>query len=143
MELLFEHDSSLVVSGPRQGNTGVERLLAGQMASDYFPVPLYSLAAATDFDDLVDGEIAEGSIRISTMRVRHPSVTVAIRLRVGDLTICYAPDNELDGPTHGVDDPDWRERMVGFVAGADLLLHDAMYTDQEYEQSKRALLDDL
>jgi phosphoribosyl 1,2-cyclic phosphodiesterase len=134
--LLFESDTSLVVSGPRQGEDGVARLLAGQMDPNYFPVPLYSLAAATDFEDLGDGELEEGSIRIDGMRVRHPSVTMAIRLRVGGLTICYAPDNELDGPTHGVDDPDWKARMLDFVRGADLLIHDAMYTDREYEHCR-------
>jgi len=40
----------------------------------------------------------------------------------------YVPDDELgDDP-----DPAWYRNLVEFVGGADLLLHDAMYTDAEY-----------
>jgi phosphoribosyl 1,2-cyclic phosphodiesterase len=134
--LLFEPDTSLVVSGPRQGDAGVAGLLAGQMDPNYFPVPLYSLAAATDFEDLADGRLSEGSIGISAMRVRHPSITMGIRLQVAGHTICYLPDNELEGPTHGLDESGWRKHLVEFVRDADLLLHDAMYTDREYEHCR-------
>ena len=64
--------------------------------------------------------------------MKHPSYVVGYRVEVQGTVICFIPDNELDGTDYPVGD-DWRERLVRFVGDADLLLHDAMYTDEEYE----------
>ena len=46
--------------------------------------------------------------------------------------VCFIPDNEVEGEGYEVA-ADWRSRLVDFVHGADLLIHDSMYTDEEYE----------
>ena len=66
------------------------------------------------------------------MRVRHPSFTVGYRIERAGKSLVYIPDNELEG-----DDPqgfvDWRQEFVNFVGDADVLIHDSMYTDEEYQ----------
>ena len=48
----------------------------------------------------------------------------------GGREIAYLTDNELGpGGTYPVSG-DWRARLVRFLAGADTLIHDAMYSDQ-------------
>jgi ribonuclease BN (tRNA processing enzyme) len=48
--------------------------------------------------------------------------------------VAYVTDNELGaGGTYPVS-PDWRERLVQFLAGTDTLIHDAMYSDQFIQQ---------
>jgi len=49
----------------------------------------------------------------------------------GGVSVVYVTDDEL-GPTGQYDvGPNWRERFVKFIGGADLLIHDAMYTPEE------------
>jgi phosphoribosyl 1,2-cyclic phosphodiesterase len=56
-------------------------------------------------------------------------VTYGYRVSADGAVAVYIPDNELgDAP-----DPAWYGALVEFVRGADLLLHDAMLTDAEYE----------
>jgi phosphoribosyl 1,2-cyclic phosphodiesterase len=66
------------------------------------------------------------------MRVRHPSHTVGYRVEHDGRVVCFVPDNELKGPTGTDSEHAFWSRMVTFVQGADLLIHDAMYTEDEY-----------
>jgi ribonuclease BN (tRNA processing enzyme) len=67
------------------------------------------------------------------MRVRHPANTLGYRLEMaGGRSIVYVTDDEL-GPAGDYDvGPNWRRRFVDFIGGTDLLIHDAMYTPEEY-----------
>ncbi len=129
--LLFNPAASLNVTGPKQQNMDVRTIFAGQMGPIYFPVPFYSLAATLNFDELNEGTREVGGIRVSAMRVRHPSFTVGYRLDVEGRRVCYIPDNELEGGMYGTG-PDWHKRLKAFIRNADVLFHDAMYTDEEY-----------
>jgi ribonuclease BN (tRNA processing enzyme) len=67
------------------------------------------------------------------MPLRHPGSTLAYRLapRTGGPGVVYITDNELGpGGTYDVG-PGWRDELVAFTAGADLLLHDAMFSADE------------
>jgi ribonuclease BN (tRNA processing enzyme) len=51
-------------------------------------------------------------------------------------TFAYVTDNEL-GPGGRYDvGPDWRAELVRFIEGADLLVHDAMYTPDDVESHR-------
>lgn len=118
------------VHGPRAGAHGAAEAFAGQMAGEYFPVPMDVLPARIDFADADPGEPwTDGAAEVRAFAVRHGSVTHAYRLSAGGASIVYAPDNELGGA-----DERWYADFVDFVRGADLLLHDSMYTDAEYER---------
>jgi phosphoribosyl 1,2-cyclic phosphodiesterase len=69
------------------------------------------------------------------IRVKHPSFVLGYRIRIGGRTICFIPDNEIEGDGSQVG-PDWDRRLREFVRGADLLIHDSMYTDREYPSRK-------
>ncbi|MBW3534783.1 MAG: MBL fold metallo-hydrolase [Gemmatimonadetes bacterium] len=128
---LYQPEARLRIVGPAQQDMDVRSLFAGQMGPIYFPVPFSAVAATATFDHLNEGTWEEGGIRVSAMRVRHPSFTVGYRLEAEGRTLCYVPDNELVGASHETADR-WRERFTRFVGGADVLIHDAMYTDEEY-----------
>jgi ribonuclease BN (tRNA processing enzyme) len=69
---------------------------------------------------------------VDAFRADHPGVTYGYRVSAAGATAVYVPDNELgDAP-----DPAWYRGLVEFVGGADLLLHDAMLTDAEYERRR-------
>jgi len=126
---IYQPATRLRVHGPRQGDVSVDQALSGQMSPLYFPVPLEAMAAEVHFAS-ADGQPWHGDgVSVEAFRVQHPGVTFGYRVSAGGATAVYVPDNELgDAP-----DPAWYRDMVAFVRGADLLLHDAMLTDAEYE----------
>jgi phosphoribosyl 1,2-cyclic phosphodiesterase len=125
---LYDPATRLTVHGPREGDVSIEAAIEGQMSPLYFPIPLQALAATVEFA-AADGRPWErDGVEVRSFRVRHPGVTLGYRVSAGGASLVYVPDNEIgNGP-----DPRWYRAMVEFAAGADLLLHDSMYADDEY-----------
>ncbi|HEX6749356.1 MAG TPA: MBL fold metallo-hydrolase [Longimicrobium sp.] len=124
---LHHPGTHLCIHGPRQGDVPVDRAFAGQMTPLYFPVPLSDVPATVEFAAADGAPWSEGGVEVTAFRVRHPGVTLGYRVSAGGASVIYVPDDEL-----GDADPRWYAGMVEFARGADLLVHDAMYTDAEY-----------
>ncbi len=128
---LYDPTSRIRIFGPPQDGVDIRTLFAGQMGPIYFPVPFDAVAAHLDFVPVGSEPWEEDGIRVRSFRVRHPSTTVGYRIEWDSHSVSYVPDNELVGGSYPVDS-DWRERFVDFVKGSDLLLHDAMFPEEEY-----------
>jgi phosphoribosyl 1,2-cyclic phosphodiesterase len=128
---LYDPEDTIKVMGPRQKDIDVQNLFAGQMGPIYFPVPFRLVAATMEFEHLNDGGYDVGDIRVEVMRVKHPSFVTGYRITVGSTVICFIPDNELEGDMYEVESG-FDDRLRRFIDGADLLVHDSMYTDEEY-----------
>lgn len=135
---LFRKGNRLRVWGPRQGEVPMESILRQMMHPAVFPVPLDALAAELEVRHVEHEPIATPACTVTAMRVRHPAHTVGYRLQFnGDPahrgSIVYVTDDELGPAGEYRVGPDWRKRFVEFVAETDVLLHDAMYTPEEYK----------
>jgi phosphoribosyl 1,2-cyclic phosphodiesterase len=128
---LYDAEDSIKVVGPRQKDIDVQNLFAGQMGPIYFPVPYSVVAATMDFEHLNRGGYEVGDAKLEVMRVKHPSYVIGYRIEIGGRVICFIPDNEIEAKVHDVE-PDFDQRLRTFTADADLLIHDAMYTEEEY-----------
>jgi phosphoribosyl 1,2-cyclic phosphodiesterase/CheY-like chemotaxis protein len=123
------------VYGPKGLRESVREVLSGQMQYMYFPVSLDQCAANIRYHDLVEGSFAIDDIRVSARYLNHPTLTLGYRLQVDGATLVYACDHEPysrilglgEGRITGED-----LRHADFMQGADLLIHDAQYTAQEY-----------
>ncbi len=127
---LTEPQNHLTFHGPRREGRSVQDVLEGQMAPPYFPVTLDELVRARiEFRTLEPGGTFDiGPVRLTTAELDHPGGNIGYRLEYGGRSLVYATDVEhTDRPA---------EALVELARGADLLLHDAMYTDPEYEQRK-------
>ena len=130
---LYDPEDSIKVIGPKQKDIDVQNLFAGQMGPIYFPVPFSVVAAEMEFEHLNEGSYEIGDVHLDVMRVKHPSFVIAYRIKVDGRTICLVPDNEIDGDMYDLG-PNWDRRFLDFVGDADLLIHDSMYTDEEYKK---------
>lgn len=116
--------------------------LAGQMQYRYFPVNLEQLGATLHYHDLVEGEFVIGSMRVTSRYLNHPAVALGYRIEADGASVVYATDHEphasmanpvppppgaIDRAVHAQDAAHAR-----FLAQADLLIHDAQYTEAEY-----------
>ena len=128
----FTKGNVITVWGPKQGDVEMGAILRQLMQPVVFPVPLDALAASLEVKHVNADPIETEGCTITSMRVRHPAVTLGYRLEMpGGASIAYVTDDEL-GPAGQYEvGPRWRERFVKFVGGADLLIHDAMYTPDE------------
>ena len=131
---LFLKGNLIKVWGPRQGDVKMETILRQMMHPAVFPVPLDALAATLEVEHVDESPLRTGGFTVRAMRVRHPAVTMGYRLeRRGGPSIVYVTDDELGPAGDYAVGPGWRKRLVEFIGGCDLLIHDAMYTPAEYE----------
>lgn len=132
---LYDARTRLRIHGPRQQGVEAETLFAQQMSRMYFPVPYDALAASLRFRSVEGGAWTDGALEVAAYRMCHPGSTYGYRLRLGGACVVYVPDNELAGDGEHCGEA-WRAGLVDFARGADVLLHDAMYTDAEYERRR-------
>jgi phosphoribosyl 1,2-cyclic phosphodiesterase len=94
------------------------------------PVPVQTLEADLFFHELTCGDrFSVGDVQISTGPLNHPNGAMGYRVDWRDRAIVYCTDTE-----HFPDRLD--ENLVALAAGADILIYDAMYTDEEYHNPK-------
>ncbi len=132
---LYRSGNLVRVWASRGGSATVHRVVREQMNAGSFPVPFASLPADVRLETLPGEAVEIGGLSVQHFSVSHPGGAVGYRLVAGNgrgAALVYIPDNELSAPeAHGLD-ADWRVRLMKFVGGADLLVHDAMYTQEEY-----------
>lgn len=106
---------------------GLRYVLSEMMMAPLFPVPLEIFAANLSFHDFTCGEVLrpQPDITIRTAPLNHPDRATGYRVEFGGRSICYITDTE-----HVPGSPD--ENILQLIAGADIAIYDAMYTDAEY-----------
>ncbi len=125
------------IYGPAGLGRSLRQALSGQMENTYFPVTLDDMGSSIHFHDLVEGSLEIDDIRITTRYLNHPSLTLGYRLEMGRASVVYACDHEPysriagDASVHPLD-----RKHAQFLAGADLVIHDAQFTDSEYLHRK-------
>jgi len=138
---LFDPGNEWHVYAPQGLGQRLKDTLAGQMAYTYFPVNLAQFGATIHYHELAEGSFDLGSVRVTTRFLNHPGLAMGYRLETEGVSLVYATDHEPhsrhlgeapDGkggvlPVHRED-----QRHVEFLAGADLVIHDAQYTLEEY-----------
>jgi phosphoribosyl 1,2-cyclic phosphodiesterase len=134
-EPLFEPGVTLRLYGPEStGGVGAwEAAIGAQLGPDQFPGGLDAIAARV-VTGRAESPWRKGGLEVDALQVHHPGVTLAYRVRVagGGAAIAYVPDCELEGDGETAPDPGWYDRLVGFLRGVTLLVHDAMYDDDEH-----------
>jgi phosphoribosyl 1,2-cyclic phosphodiesterase len=130
-----------VYGAPGQGRS-LEKVLRGQMDSDYFPVALGDLAATIDVHEIRGSDVTLGDVTVAATYLNHPGMNLAYRVSHEGRHLIYATDHEPFALTldhvagRGEEGRVFGERLdavvVDFARDADLLIADAQYTDEEY-----------
>lgn len=126
-------------ASPEQGGR-IHKLLSGQMRSEYFPVAFRELKANIISKGLRVGGSEIDGVTVTTHPQYHPGGCIAFRFSSEKGSVVYATDHELDLSITNVEeseaDPNVLRKLpkgfVDFCAGADLLIVDSQYTDEEY-----------
>ena len=132
---LFAPGNEWDIYGPKGLGQSLREALAGQMQYTYFPVTLDQCGARIRYHDLVEGTFDIDDIKVSTHYLNHPALTLGYRLEADGVVVVYACDHEphsrMLATGHGeITGQDLRH--AEFVNRADLLIHDAQFTAEEY-----------
>ena len=113
--------------------SSLEDYLKHQMTPPYFPVPFNAMNA--EFDSTSDDpkESSIGSAKIIPVPLNHPDGGCGFKIIEEGKVFVFLTDNELD---FRHEDGMSRDGYIDFSRGADLLMHDAQYTDEEYRKTK-------
>jgi len=131
---LFAPDREIHIWGPPSNMQSLHDRLTRYLSPPLFPVVLRDLPSRLALHDApTDVPFTIGNLTISASPIIHPGPTLGYRINDGRVTVAYLPDHE---PALGSRQfPEPAEWMSGFDLAwqADLLIHDAQYTDAEYE----------
>lgn len=123
-------------SGPHaQG--AIRKYLSHQMVSPYFPIGVSYLKANFNYrceqPKSGNGNCRIGRMEFCTIPLNHPDGGYGFKFVEGGKTFVFLSDNEL-GFRHA--EGFSKEQYVAFCRDADLLIHDAQYTDDEYRRTR-------
>jgi phosphoribosyl 1,2-cyclic phosphodiesterase len=115
---------SLMALGKSRKTKNLERVITQQMGGEYFPIALHKMGARFNFM-MVDKKDMPNFYRtnVSAIKLNHPGGCFGYRIEVEGKIIVICTDVEHD---NGID-----MNVVEFARNADLLIHDAQYTDEE------------
>jgi len=125
-------DLDVHIWGPSSTTLNLEARLARYWAPPLFPIRLYDLPCRIAFHDVPLGRFAIGEFEITGALVCHPGPTVGYRIDDGSRVIVYLPDHEPAlGSSHLPAAAAWTSGW-DLARNADLLIHDAQYSADEY-----------
>lgn len=131
---LFRRDASIHIWGPATPPTDLSTQLARYLSPPLFPVAVPELPCDLVFHNITDGEFAVPGLAVTARLVCHTGPTLGYRMMDGDGSLAYLPDHELGlaAPLSRFDNQ-WHGAL-DLCRDVDLLIHDAQYTETEYEQ---------
>ncbi len=105
----------------------LERVICSLMQAPIYPVPFDIMAADITFEHFAAGDALEPrpGVVIRTAALNHPNEATGYRVEFAGKSVCYVTDTE-----HRPGAPD--ENVLGLIAGADLVIYDCTYTDEEF-----------
>jgi phosphoribosyl 1,2-cyclic phosphodiesterase len=120
--------------GPPSTTLDLRTRLGRYLSPPLFPVRLRDLPCRLAMHDVPLERFEIGGLEIVAALVCHPGPTVGYRITENGVSIAYIPDHEPAlGARRLARDSAW---ISGFdlAAGADLLIHDAQYSEAEYSR---------
>jgi len=120
----------LDVIGPRQSGVDLAAAFEEFMRPPYFPVRAADLRGEIVFHDLAEADVAVGNAKVRIRPVPHVGETNGYRVDWAGVSVAYISDHQapLDRSERVSD------AVLELCDGVDLLIHDAQYTPEEWEE---------
>ena len=129
---LFDERTTIKLKGCPTAQGNIQKLLSKAMSAPLFPIQFNDLKAAIHYDGTCPTSFRVDSIEISTINLSHPNSGLGFRFVEDGKIFVFLTDNELGYRHKGgrsIDD------YAAFARNADLLIHDAEFTPEQYEKT--------
>ncbi|MEM7403649.1 MAG: MBL fold metallo-hydrolase [Pseudomonadota bacterium] len=141
------------IYGPAENPEKLADQISQQMKAPYFPVEVETWLADISYHTPHNRPFDIGPATLQAFPVHHPGTTYGYRLEFNGRSVVYAPDNELQFISQSIDDrkaefdeeekalleamkEEQRLKGIHFMAGADMVIHDAQYTPEDYTRKR-------
>ena len=150
---IFIRGTKLRIRGPVSYNDDtLGSIIGDQLSYRYWPVTKNELAAQIEYEELKETTMdLGGDLRVTTKYLNHPILCLGYKFEYQGKSIVTAYDHEPFRNLFPTDpaDPSYNEeaaqegeaaakeeneKILRFLNGADILIHDAQYTTAEYEK---------
>ena len=129
----FNPDLEIHIWGPVSNVQTLYARLSRYLSPPLFPVLLRDLPCKIILHEIENSVFEIGPFTIQSNYVIHPGPTVGFRIKGRHSIFTFIPDHEPALGKNGMQhDPKWISGM-DLAVDADLLLHDAQYSSQEYK----------
>jgi phosphoribosyl 1,2-cyclic phosphodiesterase len=119
----------LDIYGPIHDQGSLEEVFGGFMRPPYFPVRFSDLRGQFVFHDHDEADLAIGNAKVRIRPVPHTGPTVGYRVEWDGATVTYISDHQAPLDLETVADG-----VLELAEGADVLIHDAQYTPDEFAE---------
>jgi ribonuclease BN (tRNA processing enzyme) len=130
---IYMQDTKIRIYGPLSTQESLKSIISKTMSHPYFPIEFEDISAEITFHEMAQSKVEIGSFKVDSVPLSHPNQGFGYKFIEDGKSFVFITDNEL---THehvggkGFDD------YVEFSKEADLLIHDAEYTPEEYKLTK-------
>ena len=108
----------------------LKKVVSNLMQAPIYPVTLDIFQASVGFKEFNVGQsLTCGAVAMRTAPLNHPNGATGYRVEFGGKSICYITDTE-----HREGERD--KTIVDLCRGADIMIYDCSYTDEEYPRYK-------
>jgi len=123
---IFDPRNRFTIRGPTRNGRSVKDVVSGQMQQPFFPVTAEMVfRAQLEYQGFEAGDrLKLNGVTVSAIEANHPGGNLAYRVDYKNKSIVYATDTE-----HGSERD---AQLIEFSRGADVIIYDAMYTEEEY-----------
>jgi phosphoribosyl 1,2-cyclic phosphodiesterase len=127
---VLKDGASFDVYGPPTEDCSLAGCFERFVSPPYFPVEIAELPGRIRFHDAVDTELPVGDAKVTVREVPHTGLTNGYRIEQNGTVVAYVSDHQMpmDGSGRITDE------VLELCDGADLLIHDAQYTPEEFAQ---------
>lgn len=130
---LYNPNIKVNIWGPSSKGEPLQVRLARYLSPPLFPIRLQDLPCQLELFEIDQSEFEIGPLKIKSDFVCHPGPTVGYRIENKSTVMAYIPDHEpVLGAANFPNEPEWTSGYA-LAKNADLLLHDAQYTQEEYQ----------
>jgi phosphoribosyl 1,2-cyclic phosphodiesterase len=131
---LFIPNKEIHIWGPGGTSSSLKSKLNRFLSPPIFPLPLRDIPSNLTIHEIGNSDFSIGPFKIKSRFVIHPGPTVGYRIEKDKNSLVYLPDHEpMIGSKKLYKENKW---ISGYFLSkdADILIHDAQYTDEEYQK---------
>lgn len=133
--LLRQEGFSLRIGGPKEPGSSLANELREAVKKSYAADPRPVKAALKLHELKEDSYEIAPHVRLTPFYLNHPGTAMGYMLDAAGRRVVFSPDAELYG-AEATAHQDYDEKIGRLIRGADLLVHDARYSEADHESHK-------
>ncbi len=130
---IYSRKTNMNIWGCPFARDSIKEMLSSIMTAPHFPVNFESIRANISYQDTCVEHYTLGSMVITPIALSHPNQGTGYKFEEDGKCFVFLTDNELRYKHEGGLD---FQKYLEFSIGADLLIHDAEYKEEEYKKTR-------